>query len=116
MSVGHYTILEFLSKKGVELVNSPKSKLTLAQFAWLLKEYPTVSETPIKPNSEVGKSQIENEDVVSDETYDAADDFDGTENDKEAFHLMTDGNSGSYEDFVERGGTSDDLDNQAGRN
>jgi len=39
LNVGHNTILDFLSKKGVSVENNPNAKLTAEQFAMLAKEF-----------------------------------------------------------------------------
>jgi len=39
LNVGHNTILDFLTKKGVSVENNPNAKLTAEQFAMLAKEF-----------------------------------------------------------------------------
>jgi len=111
--VGRSQILYFLTTKGFIVADDPKTKLALEQFELLIKEYG--SQLNQNRNSGIQKEALEenpSNNVVNDDEVE----LDYTNYEEEAFYLMTDGNAGSYEDFLERGGTMDDIDNAAGRN
>jgi len=81
LNVGHNTILDFLAKKGFSVENNPNAKLSPEQFAMLSKEFASsasekaeasgltigvkhIEVAPAKPEPEVHRKKVEEEDSV----------------------------------------------------
>ncbi len=81
LNVGHNTILDFLAKKGFTVENNPNAKLSPEQFAMLSKEFASsasekaeasgltiglkhIEVAPAKPEPEVNRKKIEEEESV----------------------------------------------------
>ena len=81
LNVGHNTILDFLAKKGFSVENNPNAKLSPEQFAMLSKEFASsasekaeasgltigvkhIEVIPAKPEPEVHRKKVEEEDSV----------------------------------------------------
>jgi translation initiation factor IF-2 len=61
LNVGHNTILEFLSKKGISVENNPNAKLTAEQFAMLAKEYASSASEKLEASGiTIGTKPVEN--------------------------------------------------------
>lgn len=61
LNVGHNTILEFLSKKGISVENNPNAKLTAEQFAMLAKEYASSASEKLEASGiTIGTKLVEN--------------------------------------------------------
>ncbi len=62
LNVGHNTILEFLSKKGISVENNPNAKLTAEQFAMLAKEYASSASEKLEASGiTIGTKPVEKE-------------------------------------------------------
>ncbi len=90
-----------------------KPSLHLNSLNYLYKEYG--SQLNQNSNSGIQTEALE-EDSSNNAVNDDEAEWDYKNYEEEAFYLMTDGNAGSYEDFLERGGTMDDIDDATGRN
>ncbi len=81
LNVGHNTILDFLAKKGFSVENNPNAKLSPEQFAMLSKEFASsasekaeasgltigvkhIEVAPAKPEPELHRKKVEEEDSV----------------------------------------------------
>ncbi len=81
LNVGHNTILDFLAKKGFSVENNPNAKLSPEQFAMLSKEFASSASekaeasgltigvkhmevAPSKPEPEVHRKKVEEEDSI----------------------------------------------------